>query len=452
VLKKLLGGLILENREYTSIDLFSGPGGLATGFRWAGIHALIAVEWSDNTVLTYSHSHDADVLPLEEYLESPKKFSHLFAPSDKTLMIHGDIRKVKKPLLKMILKKRFNVESVDIVTGGAPCESFSLAGDRKEDDERNELYTNVVRIARDVDSKMFLFENVKGLFSKKLDGKVGKMYQAICDDFEADKKGRPSFKLASREPKTVCLKAVDYGVPQLRERILLVGINKRYDSSLFNYPEPTHGPNRKYPYVTVEEAIMDLPQVDMDMDATAYRVNPNFHVNTPQQKLFLSFMRGKNTMAPEKIGFNSRYIRDHKGPGHIDKMLQRIKLIKQGEGMGAAFDRLQKEGREEEVRQFFPNKIYASRNRRLELGKPSFTVTGHCLDEMVHPIMDRGLTPREVARLQSFPDWYQIEGPWVQFHGDFAQDKYEQIGDAIPPLLGFALGKEVVKALDKMCK
>ena len=66
---------------------------------------------------------------------------------------------------------------------------------------------------------------------------------------------------------------------------------------------------------------------------------------------------------------------------------------------------------------------------------------------MLHPYLDRALTPREAARLQSFPDWYQFQGPYVKFHSDPEQDQYEQIGDAIPPLLAYALGKEVVKTL-----
>ena len=66
---------------------------------------------------------------------------------------------------------------------------------------------------------------------------------------------------------------------------------------------------------------------------------------------------------------------------------------------------------------------------------------------MLHPYMDRALSPREVARLQSFPDWYIFKGPYIQFHGDVEQDRYEQIGDAIPPLLAYALAKSIVKAL-----
>ena len=145
--------------QFTSIDLFAGPGGLCTGFHWAGIKALIAVEWTGTTVQTYSKSHDADVLVLEEYEKDPEKFKDMFQRRDdqKTLMIHGDINKVSNELIKKILRERFGRESVDIVTGGAPCESFSMAGDRKEDDDRNELYQNVLRIARAIGSSMFLF-------------------------------------------------------------------------------------------------------------------------------------------------------------------------------------------------------------------------------------------------------------------------------------------------------
>ena len=113
-------------------------------------------------------------------------------------------------------------------------------------------------------------------------------------------------------------------------------------------------------------------------------------------------------------------------------MIKRLGYIKQGEGMKKAAERLINEGKEEIVSMYFPKKLYAARNRRLKENEPSFTVTSHCLDEMVHPTSDRGLTPRETARLQSFPDWYVFEGDYVKFHSDPLQDKYEQCGDAIP--------------------
>lgn len=441
----------------TSIDLFAGPGGLCTGFRWAGIKALIAVEWSYWTVQTYAHSHNADIFDLEKYLDgtmpNPEQY---FKPSDKTLLIYGDIRKVTEELIREILEKRFHRNSVDIVTGGAPCESFSMAGDRKEDDDRNVLYTNVLRIARGIDSKMFLFENVKGLFSKKLDGVAGGMYKAICEDFQRVIPDRTSFKLAETDPSKVLLKAIEYGVPQMRERLFLVGINRKYPDAKFHYPMKTNGPDKEFDYVTVGNAIMDLPQVDSGIENNVYdhnlqeRYDDDTDRSYKTRLQFLNRMRGFDCQPPKQIHFNEHYLCSHKGPGHTKKMLQRISSIQPGEGMKAAYNRLLKNGEKEFVEKYFPKKIYAARNRRLVLDKPSFTVTSHCLDEMIHPVLNRGLTPREAARLQSFPDWYQFQGPYVKFHSDPEQDQYEQIGDAIPPLLAFALGKEVSKTINEI--
>ena len=441
----------MRGYKYTSIDLFSGPGGLCTGFRWAGIKALIAVEWSYWTVQTYAKSHNADIFELEKYLdgtmENAKKF---FEPNNNTLLIYGDINKVEVELINKILNERFNVSSVDIVTGGAPCESFSMAGDRKEKDDRNILYKNVLRIARGVSSKMFLFENVKGLFSKKLDGKVGGMYNHICEEFQSDIENQPSYILASEEKEKVLLKAIDYGVPQARERIFLVGIKKGIDA-IFSYPKKTHGPGQQYDYVTVRDSLMDLPQIKMGEVTDKY----NFDIDSlseGKRKDFLKLMHGIDIGMPYDIKYNTNTISSHKAPGHTDRMISRIKSIQPGEGMKRAYERLLSEGKQQFADSVFPKKLYAARNRRVLLDAPSFTVTSHCLDEMLHPVLNRALTPREVARLQTFPDWYQFEGPYVKFHSDPEQDRYEQIGDAIPPLLGYVLGKEVVYTLDSIKK
>ena len=434
--------------KYTSIDLFAGPGGLCTGLKWAEIKPLISVEWSYWTVQTYSASHNADIFELEKYLtgtmDNPEQY---FKPSEKTLLIYGDINKVSDELIKKILNERFGVNTVDIVTGGAPCESFSMAGDRKEDDDRNVLYKNILRIARGVDAKIFMFENVKGLFSKKLNGKTGEMYKEICRDFESAIDDKPQYKLASTNKDVVLLKACDYGVPQARERLFLVGINTKYPNAKFTYPEKTHGTDRKYPYLSVGKALLDLPILNSGEESNTYNLNK---VEDEAQKLYLSYMRGENSNAPEHIEFNEKSLFNHKAPGHTKKMKKRIELIKQGENMKTAYERLLNNGMEDLAETYFPKKIYAARNRRLNPNEPSFTVTSHCLDEMLHPIQDRGLTPREVARLQSFPDWYQFQGKYVSFHSDPEQDQYEQIGDAIPPLLGFALGKELVKTLKQI--
>lgn len=140
-------------------------------------------------------------------------------------------------------------------------------------------------------------------------------------------------------------------------------------------------------------------------------------------------------------------IDSHLAPGHLPRIIERFKLIKIGENQKTAYERLFEDDPNCSELQYFTSTLYGARNRRLNPNEPSFTVTSHCLDEMVHPFLDRAMTPREIARLQSFPDWYKFKGPYVRFHGDKEQDRYEQIGDAIPPLLAYALAKAIVKAL-----
>ena len=154
--KSLATRMIEEGYKLVSIDLFSGPGGLCTGFKWAGILPLVAVEWTDTTVETYSVSHNAEVFELskyatedgfdEDYLQS---FMH---ESVQTLLIHGDINLVSSQMIKKLLMARYGIDSenetVDIVSGGAPCESFSIAGTRTAGDERDDLFSNIIRISR----------------------------------------------------------------------------------------------------------------------------------------------------------------------------------------------------------------------------------------------------------------------------------------------------------------
>ncbi len=444
----------------TSIDLFAGPGGLATGFKWAGILPLIAVEWTDSTAQTYSLNHNADIFEISKYQPTKDKRDAYYLKSfceesDKSILIHGDINLVSDKLIKELLLKRFGIdcemETIDIVSGGAPCESFSLAGTRTIGDDRDELFSNISRIARAVKSKAILFENVKGLFSKKSkEGVQGAIFRYICDTFERG--GR--YSLMSRDPNKVLLRACDYGVPQMRERLFLISLRKDIaKETIYEYPLPTYGQDTAHPYVNVGDAISDLPVVESGEEAVRY-IYPN-KFNSENQKWYVKLMRGFdltdiNSETPEylKASFDSQTTLSlHRGPGHVRKKMELLKLIPPRSSMRAVYETLEKEGKLENVRQLFPNTIYGSRNRRLLDDQPSYTITSHCLDEMLHPSLNRAITPREAARLQSFPDWYYFAGPYVQFHGSKEEDKYEQIGDAIPPLLAYALGKQFIKCL-----
>lgn len=462
-----------ENYKLVSIDLFSGPGGLCTGFKWAGILPLIAVEWTDTTVETYSASHDAEVMHLSEYMTEKgpdeKYLKKFMVESTRSLVIHGDINLVDDNMIKKLLLKRYGIDSkketVDIVSGGAPCESFSMAGTRTVGDERDDLFDNIVRISRTVNTKAILFENVKGMFSKPdAKGNKGAIFHHICDTFESQD-ASPSYHLASRDQDVILLKACDYGVPQLRERLFLVSIrDDLYNKGVrFNYPIATHGPGKANPYVTVEDAISDLPSAPMNVDVTVYKAPKKY--KNENQKRFVNIMRGNevegmNCKPPKHLSkvYSDSSLSSHKGPGHIVRKQALLSVIPPNSSMKLEYQKLSESGMLDEkvpgfpeftYRDIFPKTLYGSRNRRLKLSDPSFTVTSHCLDELLHPTENRAITPREAARLQSFPDWYQFAGPYVQFHGDKEQDRYEQIGDAIPPLLANAMGNQFVECLPK---
>lgn len=444
------------NYKYTSIDLFSGPGGLTTGLKIAGIKPLIAVETNNETVETYVANHNADVLHLDLFLEGKlPNMNEFFLPNTKSLLIHGDVRKISNQLIKNILRERFLTDKVDIVTGGPPCESFSIAGKRLPDDERDYLYLHLSRIAKSTDASLLLFENVKGLLSKKIQNGYGTVFSKICEEFEKnDSNTGVSFRLASSHKQDILLNCADYGVPQTRERIFLVGINNKYNEVYFNYPAKTNGPGFPIQYVTVRQALSHLPKIDVLEKAERYELMESEidRIQEPELKKFLEFIRGIKPVLPSEQIVDSKNLDSHKASKHYENTIKRMSLIFPGESMKSAAVRLIKEGKTDLRNKYFPKKPFGARYRRLRSDLPSFTVTSHSFDEMIHPELNRALTPREVARLQTFPDWYVFKGPYVIFHSAPEQDRYEQIGDAVPPLMGFRLGEEIINTLRRIAQ
>ena len=154
--------------------------------------------------------------------------------------------------------------------------------------------------------------------------------------------------------------------------------------------------------------------------------------------------------------FWKRHTTEHKLLNHLpmnhrNYIIERFQILQQGEGLKGLFARLSPEELAEyQRRKVIPKTIYVKRNYRLRWDEASPTVTSHCLDEFVHPEQARALTVRECARLQSFPDSYNfVGGPYLVAHDDRSQqDKYEQIGDAVPPLLAYAWGMKIKKILE----
>ncbi|WP_216830306.1 DNA cytosine methyltransferase [Alkalihalobacterium elongatum] len=417
--------------KYTSIDLFSGPGGLCTGLKLCGIKPLIAVEISKESCETYSHSHNADLVNLEELL-SGKVTDSFLKESQKTIIINGDIRLLNNEILLHILKTRFNRERVDIVTGGAPCEGFSMAGKRNVNDNRNTLYLEIIRISKLVQTKMILFENVKAIKT----GNYKRFYQGLIHDF------RESGFTINED----VLNAAYYGVPQKRERYFMVGIDNKF-SVAYEFSKPTHGPGTNNPFVSTYDALDDLSLIKTEHNSSDYTFDMAM-VSEKHRKEFLDFVRGSINVPPY-IDFETNKINDHLATRHKESQIVRFQLIKQGENMKQAAERLMATGQEENRNMYFPKRPYAQRNRRLIDSEPSHTVTAHCNEEILHYSLDRAITGREAARLQSFPDWYIFGGPKrASSNNGKIQDKYKQVGDAVPPLLAFRLGEQIIKTLD----
>lgn len=384
----------------THIDCFAGPGGICTGMHAAGIETVIAIEYIKSCCETYSQNHP-DV--------------HV---------IHNDIRKVTEVDLLPFIPK----EGVDLVTSGMPCETFSTAGNKSRSfyDDRQFLFREGIRIAQLVNAKMILFENVPAIVTKTV--KKGKK-TLIIDVLKKE------LKLAGYSNMIeVVLDASQFGVPQKRKRyFILAAKNPKWQLSI---PQPLSDCS-----VTVKAAFIDLPNVipNSGVESNCYLM---------KDSKYSLLMKDNRFWKREKKEINKL---TYQVPmRHRGYTLKRFALIKPGESLKDLFEKYDEETMEMlQHEKIIPKKMFIKRNYRLKYDEASPTVTSHCLDEFIHPLFDRALTVRECARLQSFPDSYDFcGGPYAVPHLDRTiQDKYEQIGDAVPPLLAYAWGKKIIEII-----
>lgn len=391
---------INSNKEFTHIDCFAGPGGICTGFHAAGLHTILAIEYIKSCVDTYSANHP------------------------EVHVIHSDIRDVTdKQILPYI-----PTGGVDIVSSGMPCETFSTAGNTSRSfyDDRQFLFREAIRIAKIANAKMILFENVPAITTKTT-AKNNK--ELIVDILE-----RELEEAGYKKHKRFILNATQYGVPQKRNRFFILAT--RLNNLDLSAPIPTHAKT-----ITVKEALAGLPNVEPNTtkEGKAYTKGQSNFAELMRNNDFWKINIGKNDNLTYQIPMKHRAC-----------TLERFALLKPGESLKNLFERYEGKQREElQSRRVLPKKMFIKRNYRLKLNEAAPTVTSHCLDEFVHPVYDRALTVRECARLQSFPDCYDfVGGPFIVPHIDrTVQDKYEQIGDAVPPLLAYAWGKKIIEIL-----
>lgn len=354
---------------YKVVDLFCGAGGLSRGFQDAGFEVVLGVDFDEPALKTFEANHNnSKAMKLD-------------------LFNHDNIKEIKKYLDERNI-------NVDVLVGGPPCQGFSLAGKREEDDERNVLYSAMVKTAKELKPKVVVLENVPGML-KLYDGKGAKR---IFNDFT-----ELGYKMHAQ-----VLYAPDYGVPQIRKRVVFVGILNGVDD--FKYPEPKFKPEE---YVTCEQAICDLPTLENDEDYSLstireYMTNPT----SDYQKIMRK---------------NSSKVFNHFPTKHAQKTIDNIAKIPDGGNY--------KNLPPEEAKNF----KYHESLTRYNSKKPSLTIdTGHRTH--FHYKYNRIPSVRESARLQSFPDDFIFYGA--------KQQQYKQVGNAVPPLLGKAVAEQVKEVLD----
>ena len=391
---------MLMNNGLISLDLFSGAGGLTCGLGMAGFSPLLANEIEPVYAETYSNNHP------------------------KTEMVVGDIRSLTAINLKKSLDLRPG--ELDLLAGGPPCQGFSInAPIRTLDDSRNHLFKDYLRIAEALKPKAILIENVPGIISLGKGTVVEQIYKELI---------RMGYSVSHR-----ILFAGHYGVPQMRFRTVFIAVLGKNKEILF--PEPEYNAkavanftgakelcisvsdlfaHKLKPFTTVWDAISDLPEIE------AGNVPLDMEYNSIPKNKYQKFLRGNSS----KI-FNHSCSR----LGRIN--LERLKFIPQGgswrdipyELLPAGLKRARRSDHTKRYGRLHPQGLCSTILTKCDPHWGSF----------FHPTQDRVISVREAARIQSFPDSYHFSGSVTQ--------QYEQVGNAVPPLMAKAIGEVILKMI-----
>lgn len=351
---------IKKAKNLNVVDLFCGAGGLSLGFEKAGYNIILGIDNDEKALETF-------------------ELNHKNAKS-----ICGDITHISyvndiKPII--------GDTDVDVIIGGPPCQGMSLSGLRKFDDPRNKLYLSYIRLVDEIRPKAFVIENVPGLVG--LFG--GKIKDNIIQKF-LDMGYEIQYKI---------LCAADYGVPQMRKRVVFVG----YKEGVFEYPQE----NKKY--VSCEMALSDLPPLIKSLGT--------------EKMTYATDVQNNYQKAMRK---NSKAVYNHIAAKHSEKVKHIISLVPSG-------------GNYKDL----PKELRTSRNfhvawTRFPKDAPAPTIdTGH--RHHFHYKYNRVPTVRECARIQSFPDDFIFLGNKTQ--------QFRQVGNAVPPLMAEAIARQVAKLLEK---
>lgn len=344
----------MRNISYNFIDLFSGCGGISCGLEMAGHKCLLGVDFQPDAVKSFQRNH-------------PKAYG-----------LCMDIHQLNEKKLSEYI----DINSVDMVVGGPPCQGFSTVGRGDSSDQRNSLFKQFVRVVKITNPKIIIFENVTGILAKK----NAKTLKRIFSSFE---------RLGYHMDAQVMSSEV-YGVPSRRRRTIIMGVKNGVPA----FPIPTHGAQTKRPLVSVQETFKNL----------AASCGTIFNHDPAAAKVANELDRKRLGFIPPGKGI--RYQRDEKE--FLPKRLRyKIdwKTIREG-------------------------RFRQTRLQRIALDSVAPTIlTSRTM--YYHPTEPRFLTCREAAACQSFPNDFVFEGSQTSV--------FRQIGNAVPPALAYALGKEIKK-------
>lgn len=380
----------MEHTKLNVIDLFAGCGGLSTGFEMAGFNIPLAIEKDSWASETYQYNHPT------------------------TTVLTDDITLLCSP--KELLPNKAHVHGV---IGGPPCQGFSLSGKRDPKDPRNSLFMDFVRFVKEFKPSFFVMENVPGILSMKTADK-----QSVKDLILEE------YRKAGYNATYKILNAAEFGVPQIRMRVVFIGIRNDlpFDEESL-YPSGWLFGDEQ---ITIKQAIMDLPSIGAGE-------------GTEKQKYTKKPSNDYQIWARE----GSEFIYNHVAMRHTQRLIDRFASIKAGESLAdvSAEHMQRKRGDASQI----SGKVYAQNNMRPYGEKPSPTIAASFQSNFIHPYLNRNYTAREAARLQSFPDWYVFKGKRTTMSWEKNLSQYQQIGNAVPPLLAKAIAENLIKYLEKYC-
>ncbi|WP_276088082.1 DNA cytosine methyltransferase [Pedobacter sp. JY14-1] len=399
---------VLDENKYSFVDLFAGAGGFGLGFKLAGFSPVLSIEkdlWAANTLKKNNTSEVHQI-------------------------INGDIRRYthRNDILSLVKS------SPDVIIGGPPCQGYSLAGPTKDPkDPRNSLFLYFARWVNILKPKVFVMENVTGLLHRR-NANGEKVIDIIIESFAAKGYNVELWKLNS----------ANYGVPQLRNRIFIVG--NLYGKKI-NAPHPSHRipltdknldslPNA----ITVAQAINDLPPI------LAGEGGPSVEYNSLPNNTYQIWART-----------GSQFAYNHEAMKHTKRLIGRFEMIQMGAKLTDISEdlKVRKRNGNGEI----SDVSYQSNYRHLKSDSISHTIPASFYSNFIHPTIPRNITSREAARIQSFPDTYIFEGQRTMISSKLLKklgkedldhlSQYNQIGNAVPPLLSKAIAVHLKAFLDK---